>query len=447
MYKLTSMFYAILNSMDIRKQVKFTQEEINRVNLRSTEVNDILGHIPSRIIRYGISSIAIILFLALGFSFFFKYPDIINGNFYLQSANAPAFMLARSTGKIQSLLVKDKDEVIKGQLLATIENSTSFEAYKKLLFTINNIENEPLISIPNLGELQASYSNYTKAYKEFSMFNQIDYHTVKINSLKQQKTELEQNIKLQESQVASSTQKMALSIKRFKRDSLLYVDNTIPAVEYEKASQALLEQKMSLTNSKIQLSNSKSSLSSLDQQILELNLNSQQQNNSLKVNLESAYNMLIGSINTWEDKYCLKSPINGRVSFSEIWEVNQNIRSGQLVMSILPKQASRIIAKIIIPIDRAGKIKPGQEVNLKLYDYPFREFGMIVSKLNSISEVPDSAYIGTIFLNDSLITNYNRYLPFKQNMQGKAEIITEDITLAERLITPIRDIIKSHVSL
>ena len=67
---------------------------------------------------------------------------------------------------------------------------------------------------------------------------------------------------------------------------------------------------------------------------------------------------------------------------------------------------------------------------------------MLVAELHSISEVPDSFYTGTIVLNDSLVTNYGKNLPFKQNMQGLAEIITEDLSLAERLLFPLKEVFK-----
>ncbi|WP_282038889.1 hypothetical protein [Saccharicrinis aurantiacus] len=70
---------------------------------------------------------------------------------------------------------------------------------------------------------------------------------------------------------------------------------------------------------------------------------------------------------------------------------------------------------------------------------------MVNASLDAISEVPDSAYVGTVFLNDSLISNYGTILPFKQNMQGIAEIITEDISVAERMVYPLKAILKERL--
>ncbi|WAC03634.1 hypothetical protein N7U66_09360 [Lacinutrix neustonica] len=41
-----------------------------------------------------------------------------------------------------------------------------------------------------------------------------------------------------------------------------------------------------------------------------------------------------------------------------------------------------------------------------------------------------------------LITSYNKEIKFKQEMRGNAEVITEDLRLAERFFYQIKDIFK-----
>ncbi len=433
--------------MEIIETVNISEEEVDKIHLRSNEVNEILGQIPRRIIRYGIGVIAAILILVFAFTFVFKYPDIIYGSFYIQSSNPPAFLLARSSGKLQSMNVSDKEFVEKGQLLAVIENSTGFSSYKYLKDLLDDslqYKEKKLKSVLNLGELQAPYGNCKKAFDDIKTFKQINYHKKKITSLKIQQAELKNYVKLQKKQVYASRESFKLAQKAFRRDSLLFYSQTIAAAMFEKSQQELVSQKMSLTNTELSLSNSNISLSVLEQQILELELNYSQEYNRLISIRKDAINQLEGALDEWENKYCLISPIKGEISFSGIWEVNQNVSLGQHVMTVLPLKRSKILAKVSIPVSRAGKVKAGQEVNLKLLDFPYNEYGMLVTKLYSISEVPDSAYVGTIFLTDSLVTNYGKHLPFKQNMQGVAEIITEDISLAERLLYPLKEIFKSH---
>ena len=429
--------------MEFIESVKVSEEEIENVNLRSNEVNEILGQAPKRIIRYGIGTISVILMVMFTFTFVFRYPDIIYGSFYIQSSNPPAFLLAKATGKIQSLHVTDKQAVTEGQLLATIENATSYASYQKLKAVLSDTVFEP-IQIQELGELQSAYSNFQKSHSELKTFEALNYHQKKIKSLQRQKQELVRQITLQNNQLQASKVNTKLSEKMFERDSLLYQQQTIAAATFEKSKKDLVQQKMSFINKEISLSSSKNNLSGIEQQILELELNYQQETSRLQLAFENTLNQLKGAVDNWENTYCLKSPVAGKVSFSGIWEVNQNVRSGQHVVTVLPFEPSKILAKVSIPIARAGKVKSGQEVNLKLSDFPHREYGMLVAELHSISEVPDSFYTGTIVLNDSLVTNYGKNLQFKQNMQGVAEIITEDLSLAERLLFPLKEVFKNN---
>jgi HlyD family secretion protein len=51
---------------------------------------------------------------------------------------------------------------------------------------------------------------------------------------------------------------------------------------------------------------------------------------------------------------------------------------------------------------------------------------------------------GKIALPEKLMTTYKKELPYLPNMQGQAEIITEDISLLERLIMPVRKILTEN---
>jgi hypothetical protein len=79
------------------------------------------------------------------------------------------------------------------------------------------------------------------------------------------------------------------------------------------------------------------------------------------------------------------------------------------------------------------------------------EFGMLKAKVKNISLVPITTeqgifYSAEIELNDSILkTNYNKIIPFSQNMTGTAEIITDDLRLLERFLNPLRSIWKKSV--
>lgn len=432
-----------------------TKDEIDSVHLRSEEVKEIMNKVPGRIVRWGISVVTLILVAVFSFAFAFRYPDIINGTFYLQTTNPPAFLLARSTGKLQALLVSEGDTVSTGQILAVIENPADFEAYLNLKY-LTGLKPEPLkirLILDSLnsrtlrfGELQMPLSAYLKSLDAYKSFVELDLYGVQRMATQIKFDQLMKHSGLLQSQINTEELNYNLAKQSFFRDSLLYIQKVIAPLNYEIAQKSLLAQQMALTNAEIALSNTQLNLADYKQQITQLLLDEKQIESELISNIEQYEGNLLSAISEWENRYCLRSPIYGNVSFSGIWKENQNVGTGQHLMTVLPFEQTEITCQIIIPLHRAGKLQPGQEVNLKFSDFPHREYGMLVSTLNSISSVPDSAYIGTAFIADSLVTNYGRLLPFKQNMQGVAEIITEDLSLAQRLFYPLQAIYKNHLA-
>jgi len=90
-------------------------------------------------------------------------------------------------------------------------------------------------------------------------------------------------------------------------------------------------------------------------------------------------------------------------------------------------------------MNRSGKVKPGQEVNIKLSGYPYLEYGMVKGIVKSKSLVTSGdSYTIELFLPEGLTTLYGRKLDFTQNMQGTAEIITEDLRLLQKIMNPFR---------
>ena len=72
-------------------------EKKNDIELRSEEVQEVMGEIPSWIIRWGITLLtAVVLTLVIG-SCFFRYPDVISTRMTLTSHEPVAQLVARSS--------------------------------------------------------------------------------------------------------------------------------------------------------------------------------------------------------------------------------------------------------------------------------------------------------------------------------------------------------------
>jgi HlyD family secretion protein len=88
-----------------------------------------------------------------------------------------------------------------------------------------------------------------------------------------------------------------------------------------------------------------------------------------------------------------------------------------------------------------------QRVNIKIDNFPYLQYGMIKGVVRNISLVPDNQeYTVEVDLPEGLTTYYKIEIPFKQEMQGTAEILTDERRLLERIISPIRAIISQQRS-
>lgn len=114
------------------------------------------------------------------------------------------------------------------------------------------------------------------------------------------------------------------------------------------------------------------------------------------------------------------------------------------MFSIIPFNGNGFIGKVKALVQNSGKIKIGQEVNIRLANYPDREFGIIKGNVKEISLTPDKDgnLLMDISLPNGLQTSYKKQIVFHQEMIGTADIVIEDLRLLERLLYQFKDIFR-----
>ena len=159
---------------------------------------------------------------------------------------------------------------------------------------------------------------------------------------------------------------------------------------------------------------------------------------------------LLTEIQAWEISYALIAPIPGKVTFTNYWIENQNIISGDIAFSVIPSSNNKLIGKALLPAERSGKVKVGQKVNIRFSNYPDNEFGLVKGKIQNISLISvkveaKNHYVVEIDLPDGLTTTYDKVLPFVSGMEGQADIITNDLSLLERILLPMKKILNESL--
>jgi len=434
------------------------KDQMNKdIELRSDEVREIMGKIPHWIIRNGIVVILITILIVIAGSFFFKYPDLIRGNIIITSENPPANLVAKTSGKISNLLVNDNQEIRKGDYLAVIENPANYQDMQVLKLKLDSfsllfktpssihINSIQFNNTYNLGECQGNFADFMKKLGDYKSFADLNYYPKKITSLNEEISMHNQYISRLENQKAILKEKLDLSYKDFERDSILYTKDIIPQADFDKRKSEFLKNKYDFETALTAITDKKIRIKQLEQEKLDLKLRDDESIEEQELILKEFFDKLIGAFDIWEQTYIIKSPIKGTVTFNKIWSENQNIQAGENVMSIVPRDEEEIIGKLQLPLERSGKVKAGHQVNIKFSNYPHMEYGIVRGEVSNISLVPENNfYMVKVDFPEGLLTNYGKSLVFIQEMQGTAEIITDDMRLIERIINPIKSIIKKN---
>ncbi|PKO96532.1 MAG: hypothetical protein CVU11_02775 [Bacteroidetes bacterium HGW-Bacteroidetes-6] len=435
-----------------------TKNDYN-IEIRSEEVNDILSRPPRWIIRWGIGVIFLVVLIILVGSSFFKYPDVITAPITVTSEILPANIISKVSGRLEKLFVKDEDSVEANEVVSIIENPTEYSSYKILkdlcnsfskLISSGEILNSPTFPVNlKLGNIQSAYTQFLKSYNDFKNFMEINYHEKKIVFIKNQIEQQKLMLNLSERQLIISSEQYELSKRSYIRDSLLFGLGVLSQTDIEQSQTKFLAANQQFENTKSSIINMKLSILQADQSVFELNQDKEDIVKSYENSIIGNFNILLSQITEWERSYLLISPIRGIVALTSFWQENQNINAGEIVLTIIPNMNKGISGKIYLPMQGAGKIRIGQKVNVKFDNYPFMQYGMIQVEIMTISKVPTTinnkkVLILNVKFPDGLITNYGIKLELGEEMSGTSEIITEDLSLFQRFINPIKHIIKKN---
>ncbi|MFZ5941707.1 MAG: HlyD family secretion protein [Bacteroidota bacterium] len=421
----------------------------NRIELRSQEVGDILGRVPGWVTRNGTLLFTLVIGLLILGAWFFRYPDVRKATVVITSVNPPVSLEARTSGKIIALLVTDNQVVREGEVLAVLENPADFVSMIDLKYQLKAMAENPdtLFSLSSfehsaLGPVQPFYAAYRKSYRDLLAFIDLDYHNQKITSVRNEVQKQKNYTGSLEIQRSTLNEEYQLARRQFLRDSALFQQKVVSASVLETSRSTMLNSKNNLQEVLTRKAENDITLSRLEAQVQELELKKQEELERLKILTEESLNRLKASLGEWEQTYMLVSPVKGTISFNSYWSENQNVRQGETVMTVVPDEAGTIIGKVKLPVRGAGEVHEGQQVNIRFENYPYLKYGMVEGVVQNVSKVPDdNNYTVEISLPEGLKTFYGIDIAFSQNMQGEAEIMTDNMRLLQRIFNPVRNMV------
>jgi len=424
----------------------------DNIQIRSEEVQEILSYVPNWMIRYGNTLVLLLMLLLLLISWFIKYPDVITAEVIVTTKIPPEKIYAKSTGQIESILVKNNSQITKNTFIGVIENSGNYKdilLLKSILDTISINKENFTFSIDELpflilGDIAMDFAIFETNYSEYVLNKKLQPYSSEFSANNLSLAEIKNRLIILKSQKELNEKELEFNKKDLDRNKILYEKGVIAAQDYERKQLEYTQAKRTLKNMSSSISQLNEAIGNSKNTIKSSEIRKTQDDTRLLKKVIQSFYQLKKVVKDWELRYALKSSIAGKVSYLSFWNENQTVNIGDLVFTIIPSTSSGYIGKIKAPIQNAGKIKVGQKVNIRLANYPDTEFGMLNGIVENISLFPDKEgnYLVDVTLDKELITSYNKKIEFQQEMSGKAEIITEDLRLIERFFYQMKNVFK-----
>ena len=413
-------------------------EEYEKIELRSDDVQEILGTPPSWLVRWGTTIIFFTVGAMLLSAWWIKYPDMIEARVIISTAVPPVEVIARTDGRIANILKQDNSAVNAGDVVIVLQSTADYRDVIRLDSLVNKLQRTQLESflfsdIPsalNVGELQGDYSIFRQHLKEFefSTTDRTASSEQRVRKLQEQKSNLQKRTKVNEAVRKKAKQELELEEQSYEQQKKLYASGLISLAELQNHNRKLVAAQRefeSLRGNDIEIQNE---INNIDKYINETTFSTKEGEANIAIKLRESLNNLRSSVDKWKQTFLLIAPISGSVSFnSTFYSEQQHVKQDNQVFAIAPKEGKEIEGRVNLPVLGSGKVKTGQKVIIRLDSYPSEEFGTIEGRVESKSTIPkDGQYTIQLSLPYRLKSSRNKDLQFEQQLQGTAQIITDE---------------------
>lgn len=412
------------------------------MDIRSEEVQEIIGRPPHWLVRGGIGALFGILSLIFISASFIKYPEVITSQLTLTAINAPKTVESRINGKIVTLFKENMSEVTEGDVLGWMESTASHTAVSLLGNEADSLEKwigesayskikgSRMFNIRQLGELQSMVQAFNQIYREYLLHLPGGYYDQRKEILSREREHVKELLSGLEAQKEIQLANFERAKKEFEAQEKLADRGLISRLDFLKAESEVSNNQLPLQQTESAIVNNRITQVAKQKELLDL----EKQADDAKAMLHQSLLALKSSVTDWNYTYVLTAPVSGVLVYSGVVQEQQTYLAGQEVFYVEPLN-TQFFGEMKISQSSFGKVKEGQQVLVRFSGYPYHEFGSVSGTIEYLSEFPvgDSLFFARVHFRDGLQTNYGKTLPPANGMRAQAEIITRDMRLLSRV--------------
>jgi hypothetical protein len=423
--------------------------EVNDINLRSDEVNEILSKMPSHLVRWGNTWILIVLIGLITLSYFVKYPDVITGDIVLTTNTAPVVIVSTTNGKI-TLINENFGQVLTGQRIgyiiedAKIEDIDTLYSYLKT----HDIDSIKIDSIPTikLGKLQSLWSRFVIDFQAYQVYKKAQPERIGIASSESQILNNKKSVQSLNEQIKLKQDQLNFYKKKLDKDRTLLEKGMIPEREYQNTQMQYSEMQNQIKSLSSQQISINKNNSDYKKQIVDYQISKTQTESQKITELLQSRITLLEEMDLWYKSNTFRSPIDGKLQYNQTITNNQFVVQGTELFTITPESKQEISCNMIVPMTGMGKVIKGQKVIIRLQHFPEEEFGILYGKVSEISPSPNKEknYLVKVILTNGMTSSYNKQIEYRPNMEGTGDIVTKDKSFMHRIFEQLIRLIKRN---
>lgn len=421
--------------------------------LQAPELDEILTRPPASLVRWGITLLFGLGLLLLAATWFIRYPDVVRGQIVITTERPPVRIYSRSTGRLVNLLVSDTATVQAGQALAEIENTTHLENLPLVRSlsrqVLNGLRHQAPATIqwPNpsltFGDLQPEVNNLIKQYTDYQRLLTDPFQQQQLALLDRQIADYRRLVVVNEAQATINGQEFANVEQKYLADKGLYADKVYGRLEFLKEENAYLSKKKENEAYHRTAIENSLTLSEREKQRQTLQHDWQEKRLLLETGLRQSVSTIENVLQTWQQNYVLKAPVAGRLTYLKTLHQNDFVRVSDTLFAVV-SAGQPLVGQVTIGTLGLGKIRVGQRVIIRLDDYPYQEFGTLHGVVRRLApSISRQQYRVVVSLPNGLQTGPNEpSFPFRPELTGSAELVTDDLRLLERAFYGLRKLMR-----
>lgn len=427
-------------------------QQIDDIEIRSEEVQEILGTPPGWLVRWG-STVAFVAFVALVWvAYLLKYPDVVSSEIRVTSTEPARKIYSETTGYIARLLVRNEQIVDSAAALLAFKSTANVDdvlTFETILDQVKELDEASLLSFrpPTnllLGEIQNQLYDFLQKQEQFR-------HNASSRSTRTNVRDLEKRIEYIERDIAKNNQEKrrvedqleALSAQ-FERDQRLYQEKKISLRRLRETQDAMRGLERDRQGVEADSKSKRFEIEMLRNQIRGARADRRETSSDAAEALKISFLALQAAVEEWRKRYLVVAPVRGMVAFTNK-DINlaeqQFILKETELMSVVPTETTETLGRMLLSLDGSGKVDTGQQVIVKFKSYPFYEYGAVVGRVKWKGKIPSGNAIPVeIDFPDGLLTTRGKRIEPAQEMLGTGEIITSNKRVIEKIFEDIRRI-------